>query len=158
MGCIRELGRTRQLAYFGRELIAPTGASIVFAVNIGRPARAKNLLKKSTVAVAVAAGLTMAIPATPAAAASTVDCGSPVINEYTRVSSNYYPWPTCFANAGAVNVSIYDTQYFHSGNNKVTFYYTVEENNFQNSFTLDKWQETGLAFGFHAHVTVVVIW
>ncbi|MFH9663423.1 beta/gamma crystallin domain-containing protein [Streptomyces sp. NPDC017248] len=115
-------------------------------------------VKKAFVTAMAAAGLVVATPATPAFAVGVVDCGTPVIDEYTRVSSNFYPWSTCFANAGAMNISIYETTDFHTGNNKVTFFYTVEENNYQNALTLEKWQDHGLAFGFHAHVTSVVIW
>ncbi|MFH8760549.1 beta/gamma crystallin domain-containing protein [Streptomyces atroolivaceus] len=127
-------------------------------MKIGRPVRAQGLLKKITATAAVAAGLTIAMPATPAAAISTVNCGNPVIQEYARIETVYSPGRTCFANAGAKNVQFYLVTDFHSGNNKVTFFYTVEENNYQTSITLDKWQDRGLTFGFHATVTSVVIW
>ncbi|WP_157845482.1 hypothetical protein [Kitasatospora phosalacinea] len=128
-------------------------------MKIGRPVRIQGLLKKSTVTVAVTAGLSLAIPVTPAAAANGVYCGSPVIQEYVRIDTDYLPGPACFANAGALNsMSLYLSTHFHSGNNKVTFVYTVQENNYQTSLTLDKWQDRGLAFGFHATVTSMVIW
>lgn len=127
-------------------------------MKIGRPVRAQGFLKKIAATAAVAAGLTIAIPATPAAAVSTVDCGSPVIQEYARIETGYLPGPVCLANSGAMNMDLYLSTDFHSGNNKVTFYYTVQENNYQTSLTLDKWQDRGLAFGFHATVTAVVIW
>jgi hypothetical protein len=127
-------------------------------VEISRPARAQGLLKKITATVAVAVGLTIAIPATPAAAVNTVDCGTPVIQEYARIKTDYLPGPVCLANAGAMNMNLYLATDFHSGNNKVTFFYTVQENNTQISLTLEKWQDRGLAFGFHATVTSVVIW
>jgi hypothetical protein len=69
-----------------------------------------------------------------------------------------YGLPVCFANAGAMNVDVHGVSLFHSGNNKITFYYTVEQNGFQNSITLEKWQERGLAFNLTAHVTSIVIW
>lgn len=125
----------------------------------GRLVRARGLIKEITVTAAVAAGLTIAIPATPAAAAiSSVDCGSPVIQEYVRIETDYLPGPTCLANAGSKNMHLLLATDFHSGNNKVTFFYTVNENNYQTSLTLEKWKDRGLAFGFHATVTSVVIW
>ncbi|MEU2436757.1 hypothetical protein ABZ595_11205 [Streptomyces rubradiris] len=111
-----------------------------------------------TATAAVTVGLTIAIPATPAAAVNTVNCGTPVIQEYARIETDYLPGPVCLANAGAMNMNLYLSTAFHSGNNKVTFFYTVQENNYQTSLTLEKWQDRGLAFGFHATVTSVVIW
>ncbi|MDT0614777.1 beta/gamma crystallin domain-containing protein [Streptomyces lancefieldiae] len=122
-----------------------------------RPVRAKVLFKKIAVTAAVAAGFTVAIPATPAAAVSSVDCRWPsTINEYARVES--YGLPTCFANAGAMNVNVHGVSMFHSGNNKVTFFYTIEGGTYQNAITLEKWQERGLAFNATAHLTSLVIW
>ncbi|MFE9826941.1 beta/gamma crystallin domain-containing protein [Streptomyces sp. NPDC005791] len=128
------------------------------AVKIGRPVRAHGLLNKITAIAAVTVGLTIALPATPAAAVSFVNCGSPVIQEYARVETDYLPGPSCFANAGAMNLHLFLSTKFHSGNNKVTFFYTVQENNYQTSLTLEKWQDRTLTFGFHATVTSVVIW
>jgi hypothetical protein len=122
-----------------------------------RPSRAKGLFKKSAVAAAAAAGLALAMPATPAAAINSVNCNWPAtIDEYARVES--YGLPTCFANAGAMTVDIHGVSRFHSGNNKVTFYYTVEVNGHQGSMTLEKWQDSGLTFNLTAHVTAIVIW
>lgn len=148
-----------QLGGFERALIPLEGSSTVSDMEIRRPVRTQGSFKKIAATAAVAAGLTIAVPATPAAAASTVDCGNPVIQEYARIGTDFLPGPgVCFANAGAMSVSLYMSTDFHSGNNKVTFFYTVQENNYQNSLTLEKWQDQGLAFGFHAHVTSVVIW
>ncbi|WP_367575026.1 beta/gamma crystallin domain-containing protein [Streptomyces griseoaurantiacus] len=121
------------------------------------PGRVQGLLKRISVAAAVAAGLTIAIPATPAVAVSSVNCGWPsTIDEYARVTS--YGLPTCFANSGSMNVNIHDVANFHSGNNKVTFFYTIEGGTYQNALTLEKWQDHSLTFGLTARVTSVVIW
>lgn len=128
-------------------------------VKNSRPVRAREFFKKLSVTAVVAVGLAVAAPATPASAANRVDCGglSP-IDEYVQVMDDSWYTSTCFANAGAMNVDISGITYFHSGNNKVTFYYTVEENGYQTSLTLEKWQEHTLSWGLHCHVTALVIW
>ncbi|MDQ0788978.1 beta/gamma crystallin domain-containing protein [Streptomyces sp. B3I8] len=119
--------------------------------------RSQGLLKRSAVVAAATAGLAVAIPATPAAAVSRVDCHFPaVIDEYARVESRGLP--TCFANAGGMAVSIVNVSQFHSGNNKVTFFYTIEGSGYANALTLEKWQDHTLTFGASAHLNEVFIW
>ncbi|CAG6398600.1 hypothetical protein NMG29_39620 [Streptomyces cocklensis] len=120
--------------------------------------RVEGLAKKIAVTAIAAAGLALMIPATPAAAANSVDCHWPqTIDEYARITTSN-GLPRCYANAGAIDVNLGDIAEFHSGNNKVTFFYTIDANGYQNAITLEKWQTQGMSFGLTARVTALVIW
>lgn len=56
-----------------------------------------------------------------------------------------------------MDVDIAHAHDFHSDDNKITFFYTVE-NGYQNALILEKWQDHARGFGLSAHVTSVVIW
>ncbi|WP_159011915.1 beta/gamma crystallin domain-containing protein [Streptomyces sp. NRRL F-5123] len=124
-------------------------------MKLNRPFRVQGLAKKIAVTAVAAAGLALTLPATPAAAANWVDCRG--IDEYVRVEVDYLP-PACFANAGAIDVNLYGAELLHTGNNKVTFFYTIEQTGWQNALTMEKWTNQGMSFGLTAHVTSIVVW
>ncbi|WP_199442997.1 beta/gamma crystallin domain-containing protein [Umezawaea beigongshangensis] len=129
-------------------------------MKISRFAQGRGSLRRGFVAaLAVAAGLTVATPATPAFAANYTSCESDgVLRTYLAWIKTSTGSRVCFANAGSMKMNVYRVTDFHTGNNKVTFQYTIEENGHQNHLTLDKWKDHTLTFGLHAHVTDVVIW
>ncbi|MFJ9719222.1 beta/gamma crystallin domain-containing protein [Streptomyces sp. NPDC101213] len=110
--------------------------------------------RRVLVAAVAAAGLTFAMPTTPASAANETSCGDPTLPPRTDLA-----WAEtstgnrmCFANAGSLRVSFNDVRHFHSGNNTVTFSYIIEENNYYTERTLRKWQDYTIDWGLHARV------
>lgn len=110
--------------------------------------------KRVLVAAVAAAGLTFAMPTTPASATNQTSCGDPTLPPRTDLA-----WAEtstgnrmCFANAGSLRVSFNDVRHFHSGNNIVTFSYIIEENDYYTETTVRKWQDYTIGWGLHARV------
>ncbi|MCP2169919.1 beta/gamma crystallin domain-containing protein [Goodfellowiella coeruleoviolacea] len=113
-------------------------------------------LKKLFVVVVAAAGMTVAAPAVPAFAINAVSCTSDEFAWIRFGDTGDNRW--CYANSGVAYVEGYGVRSFHSGNNKVTFDYTIIENGYRHSLILDKGQEHTLTFGLRAIVHTIQIW
>ncbi|MEU7471307.1 beta/gamma crystallin domain-containing protein [Streptomyces sp. NPDC044984] len=97
-------------------------------------------LRAASVAAVAAAAFTV-LPASPAHAINKTVCGGWLPNpELTHVVNANAQDHHCFANAGSLDVAIYDIDVVSSGNNKVTITYQQKLGGAGEDITLEKWQ------------------